>query len=172
MQRILFLDIDGVFIPGRVYMMAGQTKPIVTTFCPSVVGMVNDICKQTGAKLVIHSSWLRSSLQFLSASFEGDTPSTHEWMIRQGLKAEYFHEDHSAKWKYSGTRWNAITDWLLDHPDVEYWVLDDEPLEYSNDVLYMSRTIHTDFNEGLTYAEYSRILEEWSAPSSYLDSPY
>ncbi len=157
-NRVLFLDIDGVFIPGRVYMMAGQTKPIVTTFCPSVVGMVNDICEQTGAKLVIHSSWLRSSLQFMASFNEGEEPSTHEWMIRQGLKAEYFHKDHSCQYRFSGTRWMAITDWLLDHSDTDYWVIDDEELFYPNDVLHKRRCILTDFNEGLTYADYSRIL--------------
>lgn len=55
-MRILFLDIDGVFIPQRAYLMADQTKPYVMKFCPSVVGMVNDIAKQTDCQFVIHSS--------------------------------------------------------------------------------------------------------------------
>lgn len=166
--RILFLDIDGVFIPGRVYMMAGQTKPIVTTFCPSVVGMVNDICEQTGAKLVIHSSWLRSSLQFLSANYEGDEPTTHEWMIHQGLKAEYFHEDHSAKWRFTGTRWMAIMDWLLDHPEVtDYWILDDEPIYGDYAHLNRDRIIKTDFGEGFSYDAYTTILKEWGGSETY-----
>jgi len=164
MNRVLFLDIDGVFIPARVYMMEGQTKPIVTTFCPSVVGMVNDICKVTGAKLVIHSSWLRSSLQFMALFNDGDEPSTHEWMIKQGLKAEYFHEDHSAKWRFSGTRWLAIQEWLDHHPDVtDYFILEDEPVDYHYRDIYKDRAITTQFEEGLTYANYTRILEEWGS---------
>lgn len=174
-DRILFLDIDGVFIPSRVYMMEGQTKPLVTTFCPSVVGMVNDICKQTGAKLAIHSSWLRTNLQFLSANFDGDEPSTYEWMIRQGLKREYFHEDHSCIWKFSGTRWQAITQWLLDHPHIgpeDYWVIDDEELYYPNDVLHKRRCILTNFDEGFTYAQYQQILSGWGSSRSHLDHGY
>lgn len=163
-NRVLFLDVDGVFIPARVYMMAGQTKPIVTTFCPSVVGMVNDICEQTGAKLVIHSSWLRTNLQFLNCDLfdhTGET-NTHNWMIHQGLKAEYFHEDHSCQYRFSGTRWMAITDWLLDHPDItDYWILDDEPIYGEYVHLNRNRIIQTDFGEGFSYDAYTTILKEW-----------
>ncbi len=160
-MKILFLDIDGVFIPGRAYYMAHQSKPIVTEFDPCVVGMVNRIAETTGARFVIHSSWLRSSLQFLSASFDGDTPTVHEWMIRQGLKERYFHEDHSCKYRFSGTRWDAIYDWNESHPEVEeYRILEDETPP--RNIVNNDWVVTTDFDEGLTMKQHLQILKEWN----------
>lgn len=153
-MKILFLDIDGVFIPERAYYMATQTRPIVKTFDPCVVGMVNRICKDTGAQLVIHSSWVRTALH--------EVPSVLEHMIEQGLLREYFHEDHTAKYRFSGDRWLAITDWLDDHlDDVEAWcVLDDDLVPRDWSVLRevdRGLVIQTDFDEGLTLRQFHEV---------------
>jgi hypothetical protein len=155
-MKVLFLDIDGVLIPGRCYLMANQTKSLVTVFDPSVVGMLNAIAEEKGYKFVIHSSWLRSAFKP-----EISGPNTKNHMVSQGLKEEYFHEDHSCRYKISGDRWKAISDWLVDHPEVtDYWVLEDEPFpKYYNDVLNKNRVITTDFEEGLTWQQFLKIRQ-------------
>lgn len=164
MDKILFLDIDGVFIPRRAYFMAHQSKPIVSEFDPCVVGMVNDICKRTGAKLVIHSSWLRSSLSFLSHKFDGQDPTVKNWMVRQGLKEEYFHEDCEAKWRMSGHRWLAIADWLTDHEGQveDYRILEDEHMLPG--YVVPSKVVQTAFDEGLLTEHYTAICIDFGVP--------
>lgn len=152
-MKIIFLDIDGVFIPTRMYLSENQTKPVMTVFCPSVVGMVNEIAKNTGAKFVIHSSWLRTS-------FHGKK-SVHEHMIDQGLKPEYFHEDHSCLYTFSGTRWNAILDWMCDNGTPNrFVVIDDEPVPYGLEKTFnSSNVVTTEFDEGLTFKQFLQISE-------------
>jgi hypothetical protein len=161
MTRILFLDIDGVFIPMRAYFMAHQTSGIVRTFDPCVVGMVNAICKDTGAKLVIHSSWVRTG--FHGLTYDHEYPVMLH-MLDQGIKYEYFHEISQCKYTYTGTRWDAIADWLLNadrRGEVieDYFILEDEdqPGGFKNH-------IHTDFDEGFTVSDYFTILEAWLPP--------
>lgn len=147
-MKIIFLDIDGVFIPSRAYKLAEQTSGFVTVFDPCAVGMINDVCVKTGARLVIHSSWLRcTALMGLS--------SVTDHMLGQGLK--FFHEDSECNYTRSGSRWLAISDWLSDHPEVEdYFILDDEEMpEYYN----LRNHIRTDFDEGITFKHYKQILE-------------
>lgn len=167
MTRILFLDIDGVFIPFRAYFMASQTKSIVRTFDPCVVGMVNSICENTGAKLVIHSSWLRSSLHMIDEDCQllDTTHPVMEHMINQGLKREYFHEVPECKYRYTGDRWQAITDWLYEADErgeeIDYFILEDECQPYGAE---FKNHIHTDFDEGFTVNDYFTILNAWLPP--------
>lgn len=159
-NRILFLDIDGVFIPARSYFMATQTKPLVTTFDPCVVGMVNKLCHDLKIKLVIHSSWLRTSLH--------GKASVIDHMVEQGLKKGHFHADHDAQWRFSGTRWLAITEWLDQHPETkQWWALDDEvPTRMQRDMLLEKpggRIITTDFDEGVTMNDYNSIRKDCGA---------
>lgn len=153
-DKVLFLDIDGVLLPRRMYNAPNQTRPLVTVFDPGVVGMVNTLAKECGYKFVIHSSWLRSSV--LGSMGITDVKSH---MVSQGLKKEYFHEDHSCLYRFSGTRWHAILDWLEEHPEVEdYWILEDEPCHgYDWSVLKQDRIMTTEFNEGLTYNQFCEI---------------
>lgn len=84
-------------------------------------------------------------------------------MISEGLDRSCFHEDSEVWYKLTGSRWSAIHDWLQDHNDIDYLILDDEPLAYGADsFIDKSRLITTDFNEGLTYKDYENILEFWS----------
>lgn len=149
---IIFLDIDGVLLPHRAYYLPNQTKPFVKTFDPCAVSLINMICEKTGAELVIHSSWLRTTLH--------GEESVKAHMVKQGIKEEYFHKDDSCKYRFSGTRWFAIEEWLLDHPEVsDYWIIDDEPLPYGyKDTFVDGRVITTDFDEGIQFKHVEMIL--------------
>jgi HAD domain in Swiss Army Knife RNA repair proteins len=122
--KILFLDIDGPMIPGRAYTMPGQTKPLVKTFDPVAVGLLNALCQNKGWRIVLHTSWIRI--------FGGQ--ETYDHCISQGLKAEYFHKDawcdETLNWRYT-----RVAKWLKEHPEVtRYNILDDEPYAADIDV--------------------------------------
>lgn len=117
--KIVFLDIDGPMIPYRCLVMEGQT-PIMTLFDPVAVSLLNHMCEKYGFKIVLHTSWVR-----ILGGFE-----TYEHCIKQGLKAENFHEDawcdENIHWRYT-----RVSDWLSKHPEItEYAMLDDEPYQY------------------------------------------
>ena len=154
---ILFLDIDGVLLPGRAYCLSCQTKPMVTQFDPCVVGMLNKL-GSLGAKFVIHSSWLRIGVDMLNTYCQtDDIKDVKEHMVQQGLLEKYFHEDHSVAYRFSGTRWLAITEWLDRHPEItDYRILEDEayPGEYG---LNYDWIVQTEFNEGLTFNQYMNL---------------
>lgn len=157
-QKILFLDIDGVLIPRRVYDMPGQTKPLVTVFDPGVVGMLNTLARECGYKFVIHSSWVRSNFALHTA---GNCKTVKDHMVNQGLLSEYFHEDAHCIYRFSGTRWTAIIEWLQDNPEVtrtDYWIIEDEPMPLGTQ-LNSARVITTDFDEGLTYRQFRQIYD-------------
>lgn len=163
-MRILFLDIDGVLLPGRANWLPTQTKPIHTVFDPCAVAIVNRICKDTGAQIVIHSSWVRS-MALVSAHCEGQPATVKEHMINQGINPQYFHEDDICPWKMSGDRWNAIYSWLNSHHDVDSWVaVDDEPC---TDPDYMLEThpgglfVWTNFDDGITMNDYDNIISHY-----------
>lgn len=155
MERILFLDIDGVLLPRRSYYTATQTKPLVSEFCPSIVGMVNSLAEDSGCKFVVHSSWLRTCF-----APTGER-SVKGHMIFQGLKEEYFHSDWHCIYTRTGDRWTAIGDWLSAHDEVDYLVLEDEPIpEYCTNP-DPRRVITTNFDDGFTWSQLQAALTWW-----------
>jgi hypothetical protein len=144
-ERVIFLDLDGPMIPGRAYQMASQTRPIVKTFDPCAVGMLNELCKFRDYKIVLHSSWIKI--------FGGE--DTYKHCIEQGIKAEFFHKDAWCDERI-GWRYTRVAKWLREHPGVEeYFVVDDEPYKADMDeanphpVDLADHLILVDFNDGL-----------------------
>jgi hypothetical protein len=151
--KIIFLDIDGVVLPGRAYMLPYQTTPIVKAFDPCSVSLLNAACEEAGWKIVIHSSWLR----YWQPSGGDITVMAH--CINEGIKAEYFHptEPHcSSAFHY---RYNRIDDWLSRHKEIsEFVILDDCPPEEGYP--RTDKVILTDFDEGITLDIYRRLTDE------------
>lgn len=157
MQKILFLDIDGPLIPSRMYKAPGQTRPWVTMFDPAAVGMLNTIADKTGCKFVVHSSWVRTTMHYDMLP-KTNTPVL-DHMINQGILADYFHDDWIAQYTFSGNRWHAISDWIIDQDNkVDYLILDDAimPPDFPLD---KARQIIVNFDEGFTYAQFQYILD-------------
>lgn len=116
--KIIFLDIDGPMIPYRCLLLPGQT-PVMTLFDPVAVSLLNDLCEKNHFKIVLHTSWVR---------IMGGKP-THEHCIKQGIKAEHFHEDawtdENIIWRYT-----RVAEWLERHPEItEYCMVDDDPYQ-------------------------------------------
>ena len=153
-QKVLFLDIDGPMIPGRSYTMEGQTKPLVKTFDPCAVGLINDLCKCSGWRIVIHSSWLK---------ILGEHETVYHCQT-QGLKGDYFHDDpfckESINWRYT-----RVAEWLSRHPDTTHYVILDDDL-YRYDMSYegvvhphdmAKHLLLIDFEEGILSSTMRKI---------------
>lgn len=155
MTKALFLDLDGVLLPGRAYMLPNQTKPIVTTFDPCAVAMLNEACRKQKRKIVLHTSWIRTGFWQIGRDGPGDV---HDHCITQGVNPDHFHEDayccRDIHWRYQ-----RIDEWLARHPEVtDYVILDDVPPAH-DDNLHAGHFIQTDFDEGITMPIFRRILD-------------
>ncbi|KAF0225739.1 MAG: hypothetical protein FD176_186 [Rhodospirillaceae bacterium] len=97
-QRILMLDIDGVLLSGRAMLLPGNehklTRRKVTAgqhsvrdeamqavFDPAAVALVNRICREAGAKIVVHSNWRKTVGE-----------DTRAKLIEQGITEDLLHE--------------------------------------------------------------------------------
>jgi hypothetical protein len=149
-NRVLFLDIDGPLIPGRAYMLPNQTKPIVKTFDPVAVSLINEACKNR-RQIVVHSSWLR-----YPENYEYDLVG---YMVKQGINRDLFHADPLCDglihWRY-----NRIREWLARHPEVtDYVVVDDEP---DPDGHVKGHLVLVDFEDGLMMKQFRQLKDgDW-----------
>ena len=147
-MKIIFLDIDGVLNYEEYYKRGRVDKPYpLSEICPQAISNLNRICNDTGAKIVVSSSWRGDGINYCSnilkeCGFEGD-------VIDITGNESYYHE-----WAERG---NEILKWLKDKKlykydsykvtDHDYVIIDDD-----NDMLYQQR--HNFFecspNTGLT----------------------
>lgn len=139
-MKVLFLDIDGVILPGRAYLLPNQTKPIVRVFDPCAVSILNTLCEEADLKIVVHSSWLRYP-DIYNSDLVG-------YLVSQGVEKKHFHDDplcEPLSWRY-----DRIRLWLSRHPEVkDFVIIDDTPLG-EQDGEFETRFYLTDFDNGLT----------------------
>lgn len=119
-MKVIFLDIDGVLncIPQGHDDFGG-------IFHSHFVDNLGRILNETGAKIVISSTWKSSGLKYLKdmwshRGYPGDiidiTPDVYD-LINLGLFQYYDDVD----------RGHEIDKWLKDHPEVDnYVILDDD----------------------------------------------
>lgn len=151
MNKILFLDIDGVLLPGRAYMLPNQTNnPYVTVFDPCAVSMLNDALRKQKRKIVVHSSWVKH--------WTKDEIFKH--LVEQGVNGDYFHEDWYTD-PYFHWRYDRVRDWMSRHKEVTDWVVvDDEVPSSAEDMRFLrGHVIFTDFDEGITLKNYRQLLD-------------
>lgn len=152
----MFLDFDGPMIPLRAYFLQGQTHP-VSKFDPCAVGLINKLCKDAKAKIVVHSSWRKFHVED-TTGLEGGSIRSH--MIAQGLKEEYFHEDLLCPFRFSSSRWHDISEWLLDHEHIsEYVVIEDEAIPYGLEERFKPKVIQVHFDEGFTWLNFTHACD-------------
>jgi hypothetical protein len=126
-MKILFLDIDGVLLPGELLWSSRNPRALCEDRCL----MLRGVLEATGATVVVSSTW-----RFF--------PDTHERL--SGLFN--IHEDWATKRSPVGAgRGAEIDEWLSRHPEVtQYVILDDDSdmLEHQ-----LHRFVHTKFATGL-----------------------
>lgn len=113
-QRIIFIDIDGVLLPTRMWAAAenfrllskkvpvGERAPLLR-FDPGSVGLLVRLCELSGAKLVLASNW--------RTTWQHGLEELRNKLTREGLESHLWH-DH---WHISETEGRieiAYAEWL------------------------------------------------------------
>lgn len=139
MSKILFLDIDGPMIPVRAYFLPNQT-PLVSVFDPCATSMLLRLLEDSGAKIVISSTWGHKGKERCEALLRDN-----------GIDPSYLHDDWVTPRKMSSARFHEIGWWLMKHPEVTHYVaIDDEDLP----VDWIPNAVLCDAAEGFSYRNY------------------
>lgn len=155
-MNIIFLDVDGPLIPGRLYHTnyvddKGHTvssqfdyKKGCFKWDPVAVDMITELCRKHAAKVVFSTS--HNEVCFDTMKYKA---------LCNNMSAEILHEDVRTKFAVdSYSKKDSIVDWLRAHPEVINWVVvDDEEIMPSNQV-------KVNFNLGITIDDFFDI-EEW-----------
>lgn len=132
-MKIIFLDIDGVlnheaFYKERHEIQCGWEHPY-SEIDPKAVNNLNTLCDETGAKIVISSTWRHSGLEYC-----------REVLERMGFTGEIIDITPSSPTRFRGLE---ILDWVKSNEELigdryfnftEYVILDDD-----SDMLYWQR---------------------------------
>jgi hypothetical protein len=136
-MKIIFLDFDGVICTPRA-SWAYREKGMMEYLDPVATSMVKRICDDTGAKIVVSSSWRKYHTNHgLSGILGASCP---------GL-GNYLHEDHATD-NLGDIRGDEIGRWLDAHPNVtKYVILDD-----SSDMgIHMKYLVSTSTHDGIGF---------------------
>lgn len=138
-MKIIFLDIDGVLnsvqssfgYKERSYDYAGLSE--------EGIGLLRELCKITGAKIVVSSTWRHDGHEAIAGAFAA-----------KGWREVVFYKTLIGTTEYpgEGCRGDQIQKWLDGHCSVmKYVIIDDDSdmLESQAD-----NFIHTDGNVGFT----------------------
>lgn len=126
MGKYLFLDIDGVLNHDEWFESDGYRRNPqewkVSMFDPACVERVNRILSETGAKLVVSSSW--RSMSDLKDIFKGVGLPT-DFDVTPHADYIYFREEYNDD---SNVFWRGseIKYYLERHPHSSYVILDDD----------------------------------------------
>lgn len=136
-MKILFLDIDGPMLPLRAYAIRPAGSLRLHVFDPLAVALVNGLLTESGAKLVISSTWRLHGRE----KFERE-------MADNGLRPADLHDD----WRTPqfDHREDEIQDWLARHPTDAFAVLDDEDVKIDN-------LVRVTFEDGIQWAHFTAL---------------
>lgn len=150
-MKILFLDYDGVINSTEYFRNRpdedNRPHPL-SEFDPIAIGHLNQICLQTGSKVVVSSDWRHGkTIQELQnilykCGFVGEIIGVTQSLSHHG---NYI------------VRGNEILKWIEDNNDVEeYLILDD-----TNDMLLRQKDnfIHVDRSVGITSQTVSMAIK-------------
>lgn len=150
MDKVLFLDIDGVMKPGRSYWAESLANDRDGGFDPLAVAAVNRICSKTGACIVFNTTWNLQGPDRMRTIAE-----------QQGIEAD-IHPDSVTPYPHTSDRLQAIRDWINEHPGITAWAaLDDVHLEHDS-------AITVDGDNGITVENYRRATVLLGAEDKFM----
>ena len=148
MQKILFLDVDGVLnimdgnIYNTCYLINGSPRPAryIEEFA---VARLNYIIEQTGCSVVISSSW-RADMDLLKQELD---------------VAGFKHWDKVIGATPTGkTRGEEILAWLDTYgEEVRYCILEDEPFDL--DGVDMDKVVQTNYKDALISSDMQKAIK-------------
>jgi len=148
-MKIIFLDIDGVLCTDRSHMAyKGPRSSYMQHLDPVGVKLVESLQEETGAEIVISSSW---------SEFH-DMQSMLAILMNAGFSFPNFHNNWKTikNHKYSN-RGEEIAMWEKMHGTPEsYVIIDDDDRLLERQKPYW---IECNMNDGLSYAGYKKALK-------------
>jgi hypothetical protein len=136
-MKIIFQDVDGPLIPGRLYYSRDahyNDEKGFFVYDPVAVGMIRELCKRFDAKVVYNT-----------AHNETD-PGLMFWKARMNDMDDLLHDDCRTGFRVECySKKDAIVTWLRNHPEVTEWIVIDDETIFDGDP-----QVKVDFNLGLT----------------------
>ena len=158
-MKVVFLDIDGVLVTEHYLLQlernrdSWRDKQGHAHFCPRCLANFELLIKQTGAKVVLSSTW-----RFYLA----DTVGVAAFFRSRGVKFDIFDvtprfRSSSKKISEYPTRGEEIQSWIEAHPEVtRYCILDDDLRILPEQHPYWVRT---SFRYGFTKSKLDQALQ-------------
>lgn len=156
MNTVIFLDIDGVLVTSRSHAAFGlveQRLPFMNAFDPVAVNLIQALCVQANAKIVISSTW--------------------RFSVSKTMLLEHFHNQHFdlSRFLVNGPHWETprlfsegrtaeITLWLEDNdPDgeLDFLIVDDATIHGA----LAENAVKCEFDDGFSFKNFQdskRIL--------------
>lgn len=141
---VLFLDMDGVVLSGRELWRTGNNRYIP----PEKIALVKEVCDQSGAVVVVSSTWRYSDETAGLLRFHG-IQLHPDWRTDFGRQM-------AGSLIIGATRGSEISKWLVRHPEVtRYAIVDDD-----SDMLPEQRPyfVQTPFETGIDQAHADRLV--------------
>lgn len=143
MNKIIFLDVDGPLIPGRMYYKPRMTKDGIFLWDPIAVDMINILCEKYDAKVVFNST-------------HNDSGHIAMQMHANYHKLNYTHDDCITKYPSNNlTRLGAIEEWISRNGEVPWIVFDDFKLDHQNHIL-------VNYENGISINNFYTAMEKFS----------
>ncbi len=143
-MKAIFLDFDGVItIPPKWYLKADKIK------------WVKKIVDETGAKIVVSSSWRMETIEETIDKMIGRPKRCpHNKMLNWFIDNLY---DVTPWVGLGGGRGGQIQKYLNEHPEVENYVIIDDDGDMLDSQLY--HFVQTNFEDGITEIEVNRAIK-------------
>ena len=157
-MKILFLDFDGVLVTPRTHIGLAGKRKVMRDFDPVGIGMINRLCEETEATIVISSTWRffdgKQRQIVLGKDCEDPTGNfdLREHLRSVGLTASFHDDWQTFVTRLSGTRGMEIRDWLEDHPEITNYIAIDDDNNFADDM--RPRLVRCNGDDGFSYQNY------------------
>lgn len=165
-MKVVFLDIDGVLNSRRSFIafsgIVGKHLPneefihtmARTTIDPVAVGMINALCEETAANIVLSST----HRHFFQHRFKQDKEMMNikcqHYLNTLGLTANLVGMTPRTDDAFRG---EEIDMFLISHPEIEKFVIIDDDLDFH--VHHNDYLVHVDNHIGFSANDFSRAVQ-------------
>jgi len=161
MPRVILLDIDDVVSSDRTILacdefdedtLPGYQVPRIGD--RTAIGLINRACGICGARVVVSSSWLDVA----------GPAYTLIWLCANGLRSGHLSPDPCVNYGRTGTKREAIEDWLVQNPEIsaaQVVVIDDDASLFPPDHRLADRQVVVDGEDGLLLRHYRLIMTKF-----------